>query len=378
MGEHLNAQMKVALARVAAEAPKAQKGSTTQQVGDFFAAFMDQARIDSLGMAPIQPELDRIAAISNLAEFGGYVGRYEIITGDFILLAAGPGPDRVDNSKIVTAVAPGTLALEFPVVYSSPDGTPVREAYRAGIRDSLVIAGFDPDRAKKIADTFLRIETSVFVAQLSPTEMADPHNTCHPMALADLQASLPGFDLTAMFKSLGVVAPGEVILVNARYPEALAQILKDNSLDDLKDYATWAVIRKFLSVLPSKMNEAWHPLNQALYGSTEISPRDEAAIYIMRQDMGHPLSKVYVDNFFTEDTRQKASEMNGRIKAVFTARLKTNAWLTKPILAQAQDKLEKLSFAVGFPDEWIATTAWSTFAAMMPSAICCACRRPST
>ncbi len=278
MGEHLNAQMKVALARVAAEAPKAQKGSTTQQVGDFFAAFMDQARIDSLGMAPIQPELDRIAAISNLAEFGGYVGRYEIITGDFILLAAGPGPDRVDNSKMVTAVAPGTLALEFPVVYSSLDGTPVREAYRAGIRDSLVIAGFDPDRAKKIADTFLRIETSVFVAQLSPTEMADLHNTCHPMALADLQASLPGFDLTAMFKSLGVAAPGEVILVNARYPEALAQILKDNSLDDLKDYATWAVIRKFLSVLPSKMNEAWHPLNQALYGSTEISPRDEAAI----------------------------------------------------------------------------------------------------
>ncbi len=38
---------------------------------------------------------------------------------------------------------------------------------------------------------------------------------------------------------------------------------------------------------------------------------------------------------------------------MFTARLKTNAWLTKPTLAQAQDKLEKLNFAVGFPDEWI-------------------------
>jgi putative endopeptidase len=353
MGEHLNAQMKVALARVAAEAPKAQKGSTAQQVGDFFAAFMDQARIDSLGMAPIQPELDRIAAISNLAEFAGYVGRYEIITGDFILLAAGPGPDRVDNSKMVTAVAPGALALEYPVVYSSPDGTPVREAYRAGIRDSLIIAGFEPKRAQTIADTFLRIETAVFEAQLSPTEKADPHNTYHPMALADLQASLPGFDLAAMFLSLGVAAPDEVILMNARYPQALKQILTDNSLDDLKDYATWAVIRKFLSVLPSKMNEAWKPFNQALYGSTEISPRDEAAIYIMRKNMGHPLSKVYVDNFFSADTRDKASEMIGRIKAVFMERLQANAWLTKPTLAQAQDKLEKLSFAVGFPDKWI-------------------------
>ncbi len=353
MGEHLNAQMKVALAKVAADAPKAKTGSTEQLVGDFFAAFMDRDRIDSLGMAPIQPELERIAAISNLAEFASYAGRYEIITGDFLLLAAGPGQDRIDNSRMMTAVAPGSLALEFPVVYSSPDGTPVREAYRAGIRDSLIIAGFEPQRAKTIADTFLRIETAVFAAQLSPTEKADPHNTYHPMALADLQASLPGFDLTALFRSLGVAAPDEVILMNARYPQALKQILTDNSLDDLKDYATWAVIRKFLSVLPAKMNEAWNPLNQALYGSTEIAPRDEAAIFIMRKNMGHPLSEVYVGNFFTGETREKASEMIGRIKAVFTERLKDNAWLTKPTLAQAQDKLEKLSFAVGYPDAWI-------------------------
>ena len=108
MGAHVNAQMKSSLERAAAEASTAAKGSPIQQVGDFYAAFMDQKHIDALGMTPLQPEIDRIAAISSLKDLSAYVGRFELITGEYLFLAFGPSTDRMDNSKVVLFSVPGT------------------------------------------------------------------------------------------------------------------------------------------------------------------------------------------------------------------------------------------------------------------------------
>ncbi|MFP5391027.1 MAG: hypothetical protein ACLGI6_05710 [Gammaproteobacteria bacterium] len=42
-------------------------GSDAQKIGDHYASFMDEATIERLGIAPLQPELDRIAAVSDKA-----------------------------------------------------------------------------------------------------------------------------------------------------------------------------------------------------------------------------------------------------------------------------------------------------------------------
>src|SRR4249920_2995776 len=40
-------------------------GSNSQKVGDLYKSFMDEARIDSLGVAPLKAELDQINAITS-------------------------------------------------------------------------------------------------------------------------------------------------------------------------------------------------------------------------------------------------------------------------------------------------------------------------
>src|SRR3954451_3807088 len=42
-------------------------GSEERKVGDFYASFLDSARIESLGVAPLRDELSRIAAVSSSA-----------------------------------------------------------------------------------------------------------------------------------------------------------------------------------------------------------------------------------------------------------------------------------------------------------------------
>ena len=45
-----------------AKTPSAE-GSEARKIGDYFASFMDQDRVEQLGAAPLKPELDQIAAI---------------------------------------------------------------------------------------------------------------------------------------------------------------------------------------------------------------------------------------------------------------------------------------------------------------------------
>lgn len=82
----LNLQMAGAMSRAADEAKAAPKGSPTQLVGDYYAAYMDTDGINARGMAPLQPELDRIAALSSLKDLSAYMGRYQGITGTLLFL----------------------------------------------------------------------------------------------------------------------------------------------------------------------------------------------------------------------------------------------------------------------------------------------------
>ena len=94
-------------------------------------------------------------------------------------------------------------------------------------------------------------------------------------------------------------------------------------------------------------------LSQALAGTSELPPRHRSALQVMQVVMGHPVSKVYVDDHFSEVTRTKAEEMIGRIKNEFLIRMRANKWLIYSTRDEAIAKLEKLSYAVGYPQNWI-------------------------
>ena len=45
----------------------ASRDADTQKIGDYYFSCMDEAAIDKKGLQPLQPELDRIRAMKNLA-----------------------------------------------------------------------------------------------------------------------------------------------------------------------------------------------------------------------------------------------------------------------------------------------------------------------
>src|SRR5512138_1032867 len=57
-----------------AAASKAAAGSIEQKIGDFYASFMDTARIEAAGINALKPDLDHIAAARSVADLSRLFG----------------------------------------------------------------------------------------------------------------------------------------------------------------------------------------------------------------------------------------------------------------------------------------------------------------
>ena len=69
-----------------------------QKIGDYFAACMDEKAIDAKGIAPSSRNLDRIAAIGNLAALTNEIAHLHA-TGVSVLFDFGSGPDYKNSGQ---------------------------------------------------------------------------------------------------------------------------------------------------------------------------------------------------------------------------------------------------------------------------------------
>ncbi len=66
---------------VEASKPNASRSLVETEIGDYFAACMDQPAIEKAGIAPLKPELDAIAALHSIGDLPAYLGREHLGRG---------------------------------------------------------------------------------------------------------------------------------------------------------------------------------------------------------------------------------------------------------------------------------------------------------
>jgi putative endopeptidase len=168
-----------------------------------------------------------------------------------------------------------------------------------------------------------------------------------------MQAQIRELDLRLYFETMGYPVLERIILTEPRYFPVLSQMLRDRPIGDFRDYAALQLILEFQDVLTTGFEEPVRAFGEVLTGVGVLPPREERALGLIGEALGQPLSRIYVENFFSEETRSTAAEMIGRIEQVFRKRIPTRAWLTEATRAEALEKLDGLSFEVGYPGTWI-------------------------
>ncbi|MEO1175194.1 MAG: M13 family metallopeptidase N-terminal domain-containing protein, partial [Myxococcota bacterium] len=180
-------------------------GSLEQKIGDAYVSWMDGATLNEKGLAPIQDDLDRFAAIKTkedvIAAFGwgrrvqsaAPIGWY--ISTDRKL------PDR----RLVTVTQSG-LGLPDKSYYAGDDErfTAIRAAYVENIAAFLVKSGMEEVKANAAAKEVLALETRLAAVHWERAELRNRDKTYNPFTLEELATEFTGFDWNTVFAEGGL------------------------------------------------------------------------------------------------------------------------------------------------------------------------------
>ncbi|GAA2853072.1 endothelin-converting enzyme [Aminobacter aminovorans] len=355
MAERLRAQMSLAVAKAGEEAANAPKGIPVQQVGSLYNAYMDTAKLDAAGIEPIRGELDRVAAIKSFDDLVQVMARQIYVNGPILFAAFATLNDPADTTRNAFYAVGGGFGIEagFDSILAAAPDDPRRAAYRKYVASVMQIAGYPDEEAARIADLTLTVETELYAAKLSPAEGADPRNRFTKATFDELQPQIPELDLKAYFRSVGYEVPQSVVMYEPRYLPVLSKLLRERPLGEIKDYIAFRIVRSFSPVLTTAFDAPELALQEALTGVGVQQPRQERLLKLLQDNLGHPVSQIYVQSFFPEENKQKALDMVERILTAFRERIPSRAWLSDATRAAALEKVNKFYYRVGYPEHWI-------------------------
>ena len=265
----------------------AARGSPAQQVGDFYRSGMDEKRLTELGVTPLQPDFDRIAAIDGRKSLADTLARLAVATNDTIVLGAAVGTDTVDRKRYTIYVGDGDLPLGVDN-YLKPEMQKIRDGYVRQVAAYLVIAGSTPEDAKAAAERILAIETRIAGKKLTPVEKRDLAKRYQKMRYDDLRSMLGNVD-DAYFADFGLPTGGEVIVLEGAALRERNAMLAELPLSDTKSYLRWELLRRAAPYLTPAFLSPGKAFAEVLYGHIELPPRDRAVAQQVAGKLGHPL-----------------------------------------------------------------------------------------
>ncbi len=332
-----------------------------RQMGDYYAAFMDEENIAAKGVAPIQPELAAIAAIGDKKALATALG--ESLRADVDLLnATNYHTDRLfglwvsqDLNKpgdYAAYLVQGGLGMPDRAFYLE-DGrmAELRTQYQSHVAKMLTLAGVDDADAKAVR--VVALETAMARVHSSQLETNDVAKGNNVWTSGQFAKKAPGLDWTAFMSAAGLQKQSSFVVWQPAAVTGLSKLVKSESLDAWKDWLSFHAIDRAAAYLPKEFSDqrfAFH--DQALSGTPEQSERWKRGIDQTNMALGEAVGKVYVERHFSPETKARADAMVANILSAFGKRIDAVEWMTAPTKARAQAKLATLTVSMGYPAKW--------------------------
>jgi endothelin-converting enzyme/putative endopeptidase len=191
----------------------------TQKIGDYYASCMDEAAIQRKGLAPLEPELDRINRLTSKDQLPELLAHYQLINVN-AFLGFGSQQDFKDATRTVAIVGQNGLGLPEKDYYlrSGAKDEEIRKQYVAHVAKILQLLGSSEPQAASEAQAIMKLETALAKVSLDVTAQRDPHNIYHMMPIKDLQALTPVFNWEHFYPASGSPQFSEI---NVAEPEFL-------------------------------------------------------------------------------------------------------------------------------------------------------------
>jgi predicted metalloendopeptidase len=337
-----------------AKDPHKKAGADVQKIGDLYASFMDEKKLEALGAKPLAGEMHRIAALKDkkgVPSLVAHLSQIGVSTPYGIFV----GQDAKESTRYAAHLHQGGLGMPDRDYYLKKDDKRMADTlakYEQHVARILSLVGDKNAQAK--AKAIVAFETELAQAQWTKVELRDPVKGYNKVEVSKLVELMPGYDLKAALAAAGIGNKVDYVIVGQpSYLAGLDQILARTDLATLQAYFQWHLLREFAPFL----SKAFVDENFAFYGATltgvtENRPRWKIGVSTVEGAMGEALGRQYVAQYFPPERKARMEELVKNLLAAYKASIDTLDWMSPETKKEAQAKLATFNPKIGYPNKW--------------------------
>jgi putative endopeptidase len=336
------------------EAAASPKPGVSQQIGDLYACFLDEAKANQLGAEPIKADLNQVAKLSTIGEATRLLGEFER-TGTSGIFGVYVDNDPNDPTRYQVNLYQGGLGLPDEAYYREDKHKEILEAYQVHVGKMFALAGWDKEKAEAAAKTVVELETTLASKHWDNVATRDADKTNNPTKFADLQKLTPTFDWNLWFEGAGIDPKvlAESIVMMPSFFEGLAFVYSESNLENLKTWLSWNVISSKAAYLSQEfVDERFAFYGTKLTGAPVNRARWKRAVSLVEGSLGEAVGKIYVEKYYPPEAKAKMDQLVEYLIQAYRESIQELEWMSDETKKKALVKLTKFTPKIGYPTKW--------------------------
>ncbi len=323
-----------------------------RKIGDLFASFMNTEAINHLGLRPVRPLIDAVAALRDVRDLAAFLGEFERIGGHGIF-GSYVDTDSKNSDRYLFNLVQGGLGLPDESYYRDEKFAEVRDKY-VGYLTTIFTLGEHADPAAGAA-TVLAIDTRLAAGHWERAETRDVQKTYNLLTKAELVELCPSFDWDAYITNIGGndETLAEVCVRQPSYFSHLAGVLDEVSIDDWREWLLSHVLRSAAAYLTDDFVEAnFDFYGRTLSGTPELRARWKRGVALVEGALGEAVGKEYVARHFPPTSKALMDDLVANLLAAYRVSIEALDWMTEETKQRAYAKLGTFRPKIGYPEKF--------------------------
>jgi putative endopeptidase len=324
-----------------------------RKIADLYASFMDEPRLETIGLKPVQAEFAAIDAVADKKGIPALIAHMNRID------AGAPytfsvNQDARNSLQYAVIVRQSGLGMPDRDYYLKDDAKlkDTRAKYLAHMGKMLAMAG--DAEAEHHAAAILDLETELARAQWTRVENRDPIKTYNKTAIDDLPKLMPGYDWSEYTRASEIAGKVSSVIVNQpSYLSSVDKLMTETPLPVWKAYFKWHVLSSAAPYLSKAfVDERFAFSGTVLSGIPENRDRWKRGVTLVDAALGEALGKLYVAQYFPPQNKARMEALIANMLEAYRRDIETLDWMSAETKKGAQAKLAKLVTKIGYPKTW--------------------------
>ncbi|XP_018581414.1 endothelin-converting enzyme 1 isoform X2 [Scleropages formosus] len=326
----------------------------------YYQACMNEAKIESLGA---QPLLELINQTGGWALTGPWdKDNFQVVlrtvsaryrTSPFFTVFVSTD-SKSSNSNIIQVDQSGLGLPSRDYYLNKTANEKYLKAYLDFLVELGVLLGGSEETSRTLMQEIVDFETALANITVPQEERRDEELIYHKIQAKDLKTLAPAVDwipfLTEVFAPVELNESEPVVVYAKEYLEKVSDLIKNTNKSLLNNYMMMKVVRKMVSILDQRFQDAEQHFFEVMYGTKKsCTPRWKLCVSDTDSALGFALGALFVKANFAEDSKAIAEDMVLEIKRAFEDSLQYVSWMDPETKKAAMEKAEAIYNMIGYP-----------------------------